>query len=75
MNTKHIDAKGSQGVPLLIPIMVVAAWVRFPHEWRHTSPGGVREYPGFLITASLAAWLSGEGALTMRRSNFLTLST
>lgn len=53
----------------LIPIMVAAAWVHLPNGWVHTSPGGGWEYPLFLIVASLAVWLLGDGALAIRRSS------
>ena len=58
----------------LIPIIAVAAWVHFPNGWAHTSPGGGWEYPVFLIAASFSIWLSGDGALAIRRSDRLTLS-
>jgi len=53
----------------LIPIMAAAAWVHLPNGWVHTSPNGGWEYPAFLIVASLALWLLGDGALAARRSN------
>jgi len=55
----------------LVPIMAVAAWVHFPNGWAHTSPNGGWEYPVFLISASVALWLLGDGALVVRRSNRL----
>ena len=51
----------------LVPIMAVAAWVHFPNGWVHTSPNGGWEYPVFLIMASLALGLLGDGALALRR--------
>ncbi len=51
----------------LVPIMAVAAWVHFPNGWAHTSPNGGWEYPVFLIMASVALWLLGDGALALRR--------
>jgi putative oxidoreductase len=51
--------------------MAVAAWVHFPDGWVHTSPGGGWEYPVFLVAASVAVWLLGDGALAMRRSQRL----
>lgn len=53
---------------LLVPVMAVAAWVHLPNGWVHTSAGGGWEYPVFLIAASLALWLSGDGAWCLRRS-------
>lgn len=52
----------------LVPIMAVAAWVHFPNGWVHTSANGGWEYPVFLIVASVAVWLTGDGALAIRRS-------
>lgn len=56
---------------LLLPILLGAAWVHLPNGWVHTSPGGGYEYPLFLAAASLAHWLLGDGALTLRRSGRL----
>lgn len=53
----------------LIPIMAVAASVHFSNGWVHTSTGGGWEYPVFLIIASIAHWLLGDGAFTLRRSD------
>lgn len=52
----------------LVPVMAVAAWVHFPNGWAHTSAGGGWEYPVFLVAASLALWLAGDGAQAIRRS-------
>jgi putative oxidoreductase len=57
-----------QAALLLTPIMSVAAWVHAPNGWVHTSAGGGWEYPVFLVLASLALWLIGDGALTLARS-------
>ena len=54
----------------LVPIMAVAAWVHFPNGWVHTSPNGGWEYPVFLIMASLALGLLGDGALALRRGTW-----
>lgn len=55
----------------LTPIMVVAAWVHWPNGWVHTAKGGGWEYPVFLIVASVALGLMGDGALSIRRSTRL----
>lgn len=55
----------------LIPIMAAAAWVHIPNGWVHTSTGGGWEYPVFLLAASVALWLMGDGALSLRRSQWL----
>jgi putative oxidoreductase len=58
-----------QAALALVPVMAVATWVHVPNGWVHTSPGGGWEYPLFLIAASLALWLSGDGAFSLRRSS------
>jgi putative oxidoreductase len=55
----------------LVPVMAVAAWVHAPNGWLHTSPGGGWEYPVFLIAASIALWLLGDGAGALKRSQWL----
>lgn len=52
----------------LVPVMAAAAWVHVPNGWVHTSAGGGWEYPVFLIAASIALWLLGDGAGALRRS-------
>ena len=61
-----------QAALALLPVMAVAAWVHAPNGWVHTSPGGGWEYPVFLIAASIALWLLGDGAAAIRRSEWLT---
>ena len=53
---------------LLVPIMAVATTVHLGNGWVHTSAGGGWEYPVFLIAASIALWLIGDGALSFKRS-------
>lgn len=53
----------------LVPVMVVAAWVHVPNGWAHTNAGGGWEYPVFLIVASVALWLLGDGTHALRRSD------
>lgn len=60
-----------QAALALVPIMAVAAWVHMPNGWTHTSAGGGWEYPVFLIFASLAQWLLGDGALAIKRDTWL----
>lgn len=55
----------------LVPVMAVAAWVHAPNGWVHTSTGGGWEYPVFLIAASIALWLLGDGAAAIKRSALL----
>lgn len=54
---------------LLVPVMAAAAWVHLPNGWVHTSSGGGWEYPVFLVVASVALWLAGDGSFAIRRSN------
>ena len=55
----------------LVPIMAAAAWVHLPNGWVFTSPNGGWEYPVFLIAASIALWLLGDGAAAIKRSPLL----
>lgn len=63
-----------QAALALAPVMAVAAWVHVPNGWVHTSPGGGWEYPVFLVVASIALWLLGDGAGALRRSSYLAPS-
>ena len=58
-----------QAALLLVPIMVVATSVHIGNGWVFTSPGGGWEYPVFLISASIALWLAGDGAFSLKRSH------
>jgi len=60
-----------QAALALVPVMAVAAWVHGPNGWVHTSAGGGWEYPVFLIVASIALWLLGDGAAAIRRGGWL----
>ena len=60
-----------QAALALVPVMAVAAWVHAPNGWVHTSAGGGWEYPVFLIAASIALWLLGDGAAAIKRSEWL----
>ena len=55
----------------LAPVMAVVITVHAANGWVHTAPGGGWEYPAFLLLASLALWLAGDGAFTLRRSSRL----
>jgi len=55
----------------LVPIMIGAASVHIHNGWVFTSPNGGWEYPVFLIVASLALYLLGDGAAALVRSGFL----
>jgi putative oxidoreductase len=56
---------------LLVPVMLGAASVHIGNGWVFSAPGGGWEYPVFLTVASIALWLIGDGAWTLRRSNRL----
>jgi putative oxidoreductase len=51
---------------LLLPILAVASWVHLPNGWVFTAPNGGWEYPVFLLVASIAHALLGDGAWTLR---------
>ncbi len=55
----------------LTPVMAVVIAVHAGNGWVHTAPGGGWEYPAFLLLASLALWLAGDGAFSLRRSRLL----
>jgi len=53
---------GSRWVALaLVPILAGAAWVHSGNGWVFNAPNGGWEYPAFLIAASLAQALLGDG--------------
>lgn len=54
--------------PALIPIMAVALWTHLPNGWLFTNPGGGWEFPAFLIAASIALPLVGDGAWALTRT-------
>jgi putative oxidoreductase len=66
---------GRQVSLLLLPILLVAAWVHLPNGWVHTSKGGGWEYPVFLVIASLTHWLLGDGAYALKISSRFTPSS
>ena len=51
---------------LLIPVMAAASTVHIPNGWLFSAAGGGWEYPAFLIVASFALWLLGDGAFALR---------
>lgn len=56
---------------LLVPILAAAAWVHLPNGWVFTATNGGWEYPAFLLVASIALWLQGDGACALRHSAVL----
>lgn len=57
---------GRQVSLLLLPIMAGAFLVHLPNGWLFTAANGGWEYPAFLILASVAHGLIGDGALALR---------
>ncbi len=57
-----------QAALALLPVLTGAAWVHAGNGWVFTSPNGGWEYPAFLMVASAALWLLGDGAFALRRS-------
>lgn len=54
--------------PALIPILAVATWTHLPNGWLFTNTGGGWEYPVYLIVASVAQSLIGDGAWALART-------
>jgi len=56
----------------LIPVLIGATWVHAGNGWVFSAANGGWEYPVFLIAASLAAALLGDGkyALTYRKETY-----
>ncbi|MFT0859646.1 DoxX family protein [Ancylobacter sp. G4_0304] len=51
---------------LMIPVMVGAMSAHLGNGWLFSAAGGGWEYPAFLIAASFALWLIGDGAFALR---------
>lgn len=50
----------------LLPVLLGALWVHIPNGWLFSAPNGGWEFPAFLIVASVAHILAGDGALAVR---------
>ena len=63
---------GRYASAILLPILLVATWTHLPNGWVHTSEGGGWEFPVFLIFASIAHLLIGDGrfAICTRNDSF-----
>lgn len=59
----------------LVPVLLVVINVHAGNGWVFTAQGGGWEYPAFLTTASVAVWLLGDGAFSLRRSARFAPST
>jgi putative oxidoreductase len=57
---------GRQVSVVLLPIMIGALMVHLPNGWLFSAAKGGWEYPAFLIVASVAHALAGDGALALR---------
>ena len=51
---------------LLVPVLLVAAWVHLGNGWLFSAPKGGWEYPVFLMVASVVHALVGDGALALK---------
>ena len=52
---------------LILPLLGAIIWVHGGNGWLFTAPGGGWEYPAFLLAASVAVALLGDGAYAVRR--------
>lgn len=57
---------GRQASLLLAPVLAVVVWVHFPNGWVFTAANGGWEYPLFLMVASVAHGLIGDGRWALR---------
>jgi putative oxidoreductase len=60
---------------LLVPVMAAAMSVHIGNGWVFTATGGGWEYPAFLIAASLALWLLGDGTYALRSRPLFFIET
>ena len=51
----------------LVPVVVGATWVHWKNGWLFTNAGGGWEYPLFLVVATTAQALLGDGAYAVSR--------
>ena len=49
----------------VLPVVAGATWVHWKNGWLFTNAGGGWEYPAFLVAATLAQVLLGDGALAL----------
>lgn len=50
----------------MLPVLIGATLVHVPNGWVFSAPNGGWEYPAFLVVATLAQALAGDGALALR---------
>jgi putative oxidoreductase len=51
----------------LLPVVIGATWVHWKNGWLFTNGGGGWEYPLFLVVATAAQALLGDGAFALSR--------
>ena len=49
----------------LVPVVAGATWVHWNNGWLFTNAGGGWEYPAFLVAATVAQVLLGDGAFAL----------
>lgn len=54
----------------LLPILLGAVWVHAGNGWLFTATNGGWEYPAFLVAASVAHILGGDGAFALKSAAF-----
>ena len=52
----------------LVPVVAGATWVHWKNGWLFTNAGGGWEYPAFLVVATAAQALLGDGAFALSRA-------
>jgi putative oxidoreductase len=52
----------------LVPVMLVVITVHAANGWVFSAQGGGWAYPAFLTIVSVALWLLGDGAFSLRRT-------
>jgi putative oxidoreductase len=55
-------------ISLILPLIGAIIWVHAANGWVFTAQGGGWEYPAFLVAASVAMALLGDGAYAVRRA-------
>jgi len=55
-------------ISLILPLLGAIIWVHAANGWVFTAQGGGWEYPAFLVAASVAMALLGDGAYAVRRA-------
>jgi putative oxidoreductase len=53
----------------LLPVLIGATWVHAGNGWLFTAPNGGWEYPLFLVAATVAQALLGDGAFAVSRAS------